>query len=38
MGRIGLAFKTFFGILFNRITAKRVAMTFRDEPLPKITD
>jgi hypothetical protein len=37
MGRIGLAFKAFFGTLFNRATAERVALAFRDEMLPKIT-
>jgi len=37
MGRIGLAFKAFFGILFNRQIAERVASAFRDESLPKLT-
>jgi hypothetical protein len=37
MGRIGLAFKAFFGILFNKLTAERVASAFRDEALPKVT-
>jgi hypothetical protein len=37
MGRIGLAFKAFFGILFNQATAERVASTFHDEALPKLT-
>lgn len=37
MGRIGLAFKAFFAILFNRMLAERASSLFRDEPLPKIT-
>ena len=37
MGRIGLAFKAFFRILFNAAVAERAASIFRDEPLPKIT-
>jgi len=37
MGRIGLAFKAFFQILFSQIVADRVASVFRDEPLPKVT-
>lgn len=37
MGRIGVAFKAFFAILFYRETAQRAASLFRDEPLPKIT-
>lgn len=37
MGRVGLAFKAFFGILFNRATAERVASAFDSAALPKIT-
>jgi hypothetical protein len=36
MGRIGLAFKAFFRILFNAAVAERAASIFRDEPLPKL--
>jgi hypothetical protein len=37
MGRIGMAFKAFFGILFNRAVADRAASLFEDEALPKVT-
>jgi hypothetical protein len=37
MGRIALAFKAFFAILSSQPTADRVALAFRDEPLPKVT-
>ena len=37
MGRIGLAFRALFGILFNRALAERAASLFRDETLPKVT-
>lgn len=37
MGRIGLAFKAFFRILFNAAIAERATSLFRDEPLPKVT-
>jgi hypothetical protein len=36
MGRIGLAFRTFFGVLFHQDTAERVALAFRNTELPKI--
>lgn len=35
MGRIGLAFRTFFGVLFNQHTAERVALAYRNLELPK---
>lgn len=37
MGRIGLAFKTFFAILFKGAVAERAESIFRNETLPKIT-
>jgi hypothetical protein len=37
MGRIGLAFKAFFGILFNRALAERAKLLFQDGALPKVT-
>jgi hypothetical protein len=37
MGRIGMAFRAFFGILFNRALADRAVSLFQDEALPKIT-
>ena len=37
MGRIGLAFKVFFGILFKRAVAERAESIFSNETLPKIT-
>ena len=37
MGRIGLAFRAFFAILFNRAVSERAASLFEDTPLPKVT-
>jgi hypothetical protein len=37
MGRIGLAFRAFFAILFNRAYAGRAASLFGDEASPKVT-
>ena len=37
MGRIGLAFRALFGILFDGAVAERAASLFEDRPLPKIT-
>jgi hypothetical protein len=37
MGRIGLAFRALFAILFNPAVAERAVSLFEDKPLPKIT-
>lgn len=37
MGRIGLAFRAFFAILFNRAVAERAPSLFEDKALPKVT-
>ena len=37
MGRISLAFRAFFGTLFNKQAAARVALAFSNQELPKIT-
>jgi hypothetical protein len=37
MGRIGLAFRALFAILFNRAVAERASSLFADTPLPKVT-
>jgi hypothetical protein len=37
MGRIGLAFRAFFAILFNRAVAERASSLFEDKALPKVT-
>jgi hypothetical protein len=37
MGRIGLAFRAFFAILFNREVGERAPSLFEDKLLPKVT-
>lgn len=37
MGRIGLAFRVFFGVLFNKDLAERVTLAYSNTMLPKIS-